>query len=532
MNKNNNFYFNSDVMTDNQYETLVKHMIQATEIQSRDLLFSYFLNHRKNTNVNYRPHISPIQKITKSYTLDDIKNKIMKIYNNKDIVIIIETKLDGIMVNVIYHNGKLQSVVTRGDCYGGEDIIDVIKHIIPQDIIQYDPIEIRGEICISKENYNKYFSEYSSPRHAMISIISQKNLNIISLKKLEFYAHDFGILSKNIFNFSQSQIYIYLKALGINVVSYKRSFIYKLEEDFEKFKQKNYSFPTDGYIFKVENLKLQLEKFDYYSKDSSYCFAYKEIQKFNTQIESIDFNFNKSGICIPIANINPHIQYNNINCSKINLYSYNFVQKNNITDNAYIDILFNAIFVFHSVTKSYGKNIEFPKNCNVCQCKLQITGMHLACLNASCKNKLINTIAIICKQIGIKTIAKKTIEKLVDAEVIRDISDLFYINRYKEKIITIEGFQHLKINNFINAIDKCREKLSLEQTIICFGIPSIGINTANAIAQKIDKNNINIDNIKNSNCLNQKQKNEIDLFFSNSKNREVAQKIINIYKSY
>ena len=455
----------------------------------------------------------------------------MQIYNNTHVGVIIEHKLDGIMVNVIYHNGKLQSVVTRGDCYGGEDIIDVLKHILPENIIQYDPIEIRGEICISKSNYNQYFSEYSSPRHAIISIIGRKNCNIITIKKLEFYAYDFGVLSKNIFSFSQYQTYMYLNALSIKTICYKRTHLYKLEKDFEKFSSLDCDYPIDGYVFKIESVKLQLEKFDSYSKESSYCFAYKQIEKFKTQIESISFNFNKSGICVPIAKLKTPIKHNNIVCNKINLYSHNFVNSNNITTSAEIDVLYNAIFVFHSVIKALGKPVIFPTNCIFCNSELQITGMHLACLNVNCYNKLVNTIAIICKQIGIKTIAKKTIQTLVKNNIIKNIISVFELEKQRDKIMLISGFQSLKIDNFINSINKFLEKFTLEHAIICFGIQSIGINTANAIAKSINinKKNIDFNKIKDLTCLNTKQKHETKLFFENNENLCIAQKIITTY---
>ena len=525
----NNFYFNSNVMNEEQYEILIKHIMHTLDTENRQVLYNYFITNKKNTNINYRPHISPIQKITKNYTILDIKNKIHKIYKNQNIELLIEEKIDGIMINLIYHEGILKAAITRGNSYGGEDIIDAVKNIVPQLIPINITIEIRGELTMKINDYQKYFTEYTSQRHAMLAIISKKSINPFHIKMINFYAHDTGLLSKKSLPNSQEKTYKYINALNINSVEFIKSNILDLEKQFLKFTTIcNKILQKDGYIIKINNIDLQLQYFTKYTEESSYCFAHKQTNVFQTIIVKIQINFNKHGACIPIAYIKPKIIFQNIICNKINLYSYNFVIKNKLQINSKIQILFKAIFVFDkNLDQDTTTIFKFPKNCPYCSSELKIIGLNLYCTNISCKNKIINTISLLCKQIGIYSISSKTIKIFVEKKIINNILDIFNIKNKIDKLFILENFGDKKLQNVINAIDTLKQKISLTQIILCFGIPSIGTKTAHNIAQIfLKEKKININHIQNMKFLNKKQKEEITIFFQNLENFKTAELII------
>lgn len=69
----------------------------------------------------------------------------------------IEPKFDGASLNLLYENGKLVSGATRGDGEVGEDITLNVLEIdnIPKTINYKEKIEIRGEVVILKDDFEK-----------------------------------------------------------------------------------------------------------------------------------------------------------------------------------------------------------------------------------------------------------------------------------------------------------------------------------------------------------------------------------------
>ena len=88
---------------------------------------------------------------------------------------LIEPKIDGVAISLIYENGKLVTGVTRGDGYVGEDITNNIKQIvnIPQILNTTESMEIRGEAYISNRDFE------------IINEIQQKNNKKLLLKKYQ-----------------------------------------------------------------------------------------------------------------------------------------------------------------------------------------------------------------------------------------------------------------------------------------------------------------------------------------------------------
>ena len=529
--KKNKINNNSLVINEYDYEIIIKDILQSFGTSDREVLQGYFINNfmntkhnKSNNNGNYKAHMSPIQKVYKYYSYEEIYNKIYSLTQDVNTPILLEYKLDGIMINLIYYKGKLTSAITRGDKYGGEDLIDIIKNIVPNILDNLENLEVRGELVIANSQYNNFFSSYVSNRSAILSIIGQKNINYMDVNKMEYYAHDVGIIDKKKRLLNQDQIYSKLLNMGFKVMNYLPYLLKNIKQGIEKIQNNNIDYKTDGIIIKINSYKTQISLFKKYKEHSAYCFAYKDIMKFVAIIKKINISANKNGVYIPTAEISS-ITYKNIKCKKLNLYSYNIVKKHNIGEGAKVEILYNAIFVFNRTIQET-KSFKFPEKCIYCNNKLEILGMHLVCVNLDCSNRTINTITSICKQIGMKSFAQKTIELLVNNGIIKNILDLLNI-KSKFSSINIKNFKDKKIQNMVHEISGVLNKISLKQIILCFGISSIGIKTADMISKSINSIE-DISNIYNLDFLNKKQKEEIQLFLHNKNNLKIIKEIIKI----
>ena len=135
-----------------------------------------------------------------------------KIINPNTTEFICEPKIDGLAISLIYQDGLLTRGVTRGDGYEGEDVTANIIHIqsIPNSIPSKESIEIRGEIFMTQENFQKLNqgilegkligkigktgSEglFANSRNVASGTIRQLDTKIVGERNLSFIAYNVG----------------------------------------------------------------------------------------------------------------------------------------------------------------------------------------------------------------------------------------------------------------------------------------------------------------------------------------------------
>ena len=110
-------------------------------------------------------HKVPMLSLSNTYNIaeiEDFDKRVKKIINfSEKIEYILELKLDGLSISLIYENGNLTRAVTRGDGKIGEDVTENIMEIesIPKKLKEPISLEVRGEIILPIKNFNKINEE-------------------------------------------------------------------------------------------------------------------------------------------------------------------------------------------------------------------------------------------------------------------------------------------------------------------------------------------------------------------------------------
>ena len=164
-----------------------------------------------------------------------------------------------------YKNGNLSIRTIRGDGYEGELITENLKTIkdIPKNINNKNfpkNIEIRGEVYINKNEFEKLKDKFANPRNAASGSLRQKNSEETKKIPLKFIAYTFGLFEKNNFD-KQSEFLESLNHWGFKTSKYNKliSNIDDLIKNHEKFENKRYEldYDVDGLVYKINNLALQ-----------------------------------------------------------------------------------------------------------------------------------------------------------------------------------------------------------------------------------------------------------------------------------
>lgn len=133
--------------------------------------------------------------------------------------------------------------------------------------------------------------------------------------------------------------------------------------------------------------------------------------------------------------------------------------------------------------------IKIPEKCPFCNTNLIISNKNgsefLCCPNELCQCRTLNKIDHFFgkKGLNVKGLSKATIEKLLEWEWVKDISDIFHLKAYSAQWMKKKGFGEKSVENILSAIDSRRE-ITISELLSAAGIPKIGVTVSKKIEEK------------------------------------------------
>lgn len=498
-------------------------------------------------------HITPMMSLSNAYNNEDLlkfDSDIRKEVHTKEISYVIEPKIDGLSISLVYENSKLVRAITRGDGKIGEDVtqniwnIDNIPHFIDKKYSNFT-IEIRGEVYMDKDdfielnkrNHQQGLKLFANPRNAAAGSLRNLDTNISkdrNLKVLFYYIPNFKELGINshydaiqwlISNHFPVSNHIYLVNNIKNVIN-------KIE-DFTN-QRDSLEYQIDGIVVKVNDYSYY-EDIGYTSKFPKWAIAYKFPAEIGiTQVQDIVADVGRTGKITYVAKLNP-ISLDGSIISNVTLNNAEYITKKDIRiyDWVYIykagDVIPYLDFVDLNRRPENTKIFKEILTCPSCGYKLIKINNEVdqRCINPNCEEQIIKQIDYYCSRdcMNIVGVSYKIIKKLYQNNIIHSIADLYTLEDKFEQISSLDLLIKQKsFNNMINSINQSKSN-SLEKLLCSLGIRHLGKTTAKKIAQKfltIDKIiNANLEDFLEINDVGDVLANEIVSFFNNQKNIEL-----------
>ena len=571
VNYNKHYYDKSSpIVTDKIYDNLKNEIIELEK--KYNFLKSEF---SPSLNIGYKPsknfekytHRVKMLSLGNAFNNEDLENFEKKLLNylseKKSIDYSVEPKIDGISASLNYKNGKLTAGVSRGDGFVGELITENLKTIkdIPQEIKSNSfpkDIEIRGEVFIKKNDFEKIKSKFANPRNAASGSLRQKNSSETKKIPLNFIAYTFGYCDYMNFK-TQSDFLNGLSDWGFKVSEHNKVIkdIKSLINHHKKFEENRYNldYDVDGLVYKVNDLELQ-KRLGFTSNAPRWAIAHKfSSETAFSQILNIEIQIGRTGALTPVAKIKP-TNIGGVVVSNATLHNEDEINRKDIRigDTVKIeragDVIPHVIKVDLNKRQKNFKKFSFPKNCPSCGSKTikeynNVTKKHDAVRRCTSEGFECGKIAIekikhfISKDaMNIDGLGKKVVEKFWKLKFIRYPQDIYRLN-YK-KIEKLEGWGKLSVMNLKYSIDKSKN-ISLDKFIYSIGIRHIGSENAKLISNFLKSfnnfknliNNKNYNQVINIDGIGETQINSIKKFFINKTNINVIEelgKILNISK--
>jgi DNA ligase (NAD+) len=399
-----------------------------------------------------------------------------------------EPKLDGVSLNLIYKDGKLKNGFTRGNGSIGEDVTLNAKTIqsIPLSIPHQDLIEIRGEVVILKDDFEKLNStlhkKFANPRNASAGSLRQLDPSITAKRKLTFIPHGVGVNSLN--TSSHSQLMEKIREFGFRAVEHRET--KSISEAMEFFNsildtREENRVELDGVVLKVDSLTIQ-DELGYGEKAPKWAVAFKfpAVEK-SSKLLNVVWQVGRTGSVTPVGEIEP-VEVGGVVVKRVTLHNFDEIERLHLKIGSTVTVVRRGDVIPKIVSAFDGdKVIDAPELCPVCQSYLFKDSTIIKCQNISCEAIAINSIDHFIKSMDIKGIGKKVVEKLYKSDFIRDIEDLYTLK--VEDIKELDGFQEKSSINIIEAINSSIGTRELWQFISALGIYGVGDVGAKALAQ-------------------------------------------------
>lgn len=407
-------------------------------------------------------------------------------------------KLDGLTIVLTYEDGKLVKAVTRGNGEIGEVITANARAFsnLPVSIPFKERLVLRGEAVISYPDFEKINetitdegAKYKNPRNLCSGSVRQLNSAVTAERHVRFYA--FALVSAEGMEFEKrTQQFEWLAAQGFAVVQNRRVTALNLEVTVQRFADEildNIN-PSDGLVLSFDDIAYgqSLGTTAKFPRDSI-AFKWRDEIK-ETTLEEIEWSASRTGLINPVAIFEP-VELEGTTVSRASVHNISVMRELRLGIGDTIKV-YKANMIIPQIAENLtGSNsVEIPPECPVCGSHTEIhdeNGVQtLMCPNPECLAKQIKSFTHFVSRdaMNIEGLSEMTIEKLIARGMIKELADLFHVEKYRDEIVEMEGFGEKSFANLKNSIEKARNT-TVQRFLYSLGIPNIGTANARIIAQ-------------------------------------------------
>lgn len=435
-------------------------------------------------------------------SLDKTKEDVVLQTWIQDKVGLLSWKLDGLTVVLTYQDGKLLKAVTRGSGEVGEIITNnaTVFQNIPIQIPYKGELVLRGEAIITYSDFEKINdqipeleSKYKNPRNLCSGSVRQLNNKVTANRYVKFYAF-YLVQAENLeFENSREKQLLFLESNGFEVVEYKKVTADSILEEMRYFsdKIKDYNLPSDGLVLTFDDIDFgtALGATSKFPRDSI-AFKWEDEIKETTLLE-IEWSPSRTGLINPVAIFEP-VELEGTTVSRASVHNVSIMETLELGVGDTIRVYkANMIIPQIADNDTRSNSIVIPNACPVCGEDTEIKQLNqvkvLFCNNSNCQVKKLKSFALLASRnaLNIDGLSEATLEKLLEKKFLITYSDLFYLSRYKEEIVEMEGFGLKSYENLIDSIEKARQT-TLPKMIYGLGIANIGLANAKMIGKEFD----------------------------------------------
>lgn len=440
-------------------------------------------------------HDKPMLSLSKTKSVDELSSWLA------DKEGLLSWKLDGLTVVLTYENGMLTKAVTRGNGEVGEVITPNAKTFtnLPLNISFKDKLVIRGEAVISYPDFEEVNShiendedKYKNPRNLCSGSVRQLNSEITASRHVKVII--FSMVSAGEKEFStRTEEFDFLSGLGFDVVEHfpvDSVSIYDRVKSFAKAIE-DYEIPSDGLVLAYDDIAYgkSLGMTAKFPRDSI-AFKWAD-ETAKTVLREIEWSPSRTGLINPVA-IFDTVELEGTSVSRASVHNLSVMDELMLGIGDEI-LVYKANMIIPQIAENLtkSKKMTIPSACPCCggptEERTVKEARSLYCINPDCPAKQIKRFSHFVSRdaMNIDGISEATLEKFIDEGFIKDFADIFELSRFKDVIVSMDGFGEKSYDNLIAGIEKSKD-VSLANFVYSLGIQNVGLANAKVICRAFD----------------------------------------------
>lgn len=454
-------------------------------------------------------HRLPMLSIDNTYSPSELKEfdkKVCKALGKEKPSYIVELKIDGVAISLIYENGILTAGVTRGDGEKGDDVTQNLKTVggVPLKLNTKKPpalLEVRGEVYMARANFARIneqrvkdgLDKFANPRNSAAGSLKLLDPKLCAARKLSLFAYAIGAM-EGIEVQSQSETLKLLHDFGfpVNPNATKFNSIDDVIAHCDSWNEKRHDLPydTDGMVIKVNDLS-QREKLGMTTKSPRWVVAYKfAAEQALTRLLKIELQIGRQGTLTPVAHLEPvHLAGSTVARASLHNDDYLKTKDIRVGDMVVVEKAGEIIpyIVRSEPTLRTGKEkpFVFPKVCPVCGADVvkDAKGAFYRCTGTDCVAQLKRRVRSYAARsaMDIENLGEEIVEQLVDTGLVKTLSDIYKLGL--NQLANLERMGEQSSRNLLDGIAASKSR-GLARLLTGLGLKHVGENVADVLARK------------------------------------------------
>jgi DNA ligase (NAD+) len=457
--------------------------------------------------VDHRVPMLSIENAFSEAELAEFGNRVVKLIGPDPVEWVIEYKVDGVALSLIYEQGHLVRAVTRGDGRRGDDVTHNARTMrgVPLQLIGPVPdvLEVRGEAYIGNRDFAQLQAEMTAEgeeplknsRNATAGAIKLLDPKLCAKRKLRFFAHSVGSLE----GASYATHWEFLQAIhrmgipSVQHTSLQPDFAAAIAQTQPLMEQLHeLDFEVDGIVIKVNNLNVR-DQLGMTSKSPRWVIAYKwEKYEAETRVDEILVSVGKTGTLTPVASLKP-VEIAGTTVSRASLHNRDEIERLGVQIGDWIIVEKAGKIIPHVVRVEQHKRdgsqlpFDFPTHCPECQTAVvkEEDGVYIRCPNPACPAQLREGLRYFASRaaMDIEGLGIKLIEQLTEKGFLTSFADIYRLKARRDELLNLERFGEKSIENLIAGVEASKTQ-PLWRLLTALNLRHVGTRTAQQLAER------------------------------------------------
>ncbi|MSP63872.1 MAG: NAD-dependent DNA ligase LigA [Myxococcales bacterium] len=460
---------------------------------------------------------TPMLSLDNTYSESDLREwheRVQKGLSGEQAAYVIEPKIDGIGIELIYRGGEFVLGATRGDGRIGEDVTVNCRTLrgLPLRLAEPVDVVVRGEVYMERAAFDALNREraaageepYKNPRNFTGGTLKQLDPRIVATRPLKLFLYEVvgsppkdggaaGPVRADLPVDTHFAALDWMRALGLPVsrdVARVTSFD-ALQQKVEWWRDQRDQLPfeVDGLVAKVDSFA-QREVLGATHKWPRWAIAYKfPARQATTRVLGLEINVGRTGAVTPVAKLEP-VDLSGTTVSRASLHNWDEVARKDVRVGDLVlvekagEIIPQVLAVILTQRPEGAPPTVPPTACPSCGHPLarREGEVALRCENRiGCPAQLREAIDFFAHRsaMNIENLGPKLVEQLTLRGLVKDVADLYALTA--EQLIELERLGEKSAEGLIAGIARSRGA-SLKRLLVGLGIPLIGEVAATAVA--------------------------------------------------